>query len=238
MGIIDTLKLPARYVFEFARHNERVDDFYLLEPYFENKVGLEVGGMSRPFARVGIYPIYSLASRVDNCNATMTKKYHAPYPRFFVKGKDYTREATNLLFADESYDFVASCHVIEHIANPLKAMLESKRVLRKGGVILVICPHKGYTGDAPRGVTPLSHLIEDWDKNVDEHDMTHVADIDRGTYEKAHLDKPDSNFESRVMHQHTFIPETLIEMFKWCELEVIYVKVVLPHHIVIAGVKR
>lgn len=42
----------------------------------------------------------------------------------------------NLPYEDNSYDFVISDQVIEHIENPRKAMIESYRVLKKGGIAI------------------------------------------------------------------------------------------------------
>jgi SAM-dependent methyltransferase len=41
-------------------------------------------------------------------------------------------------FNDESFDHVFVCFVLEHLADPLKALIEVKRVLKAGGTITVI----------------------------------------------------------------------------------------------------
>jgi SAM-dependent methyltransferase len=45
--------------------------------------------------------------------------------------------AENLPFAEESFDIVMSFTVLEHLQNPEVALLEMKRVLRKGGVLIL-----------------------------------------------------------------------------------------------------
>ncbi len=44
----------------------------------------------------------------------------------------------NLSFNDNYFDHVFVCFVLEHISNPLRALLKLKRVLKPGGTIMVI----------------------------------------------------------------------------------------------------
>jgi len=66
---------------------------------------------------------------------------------------------------DGSQDFVISSHVIEHFPNPIKALLEWNRVIRTGGVIFMIIPHKDRTFDQGASCTTLEHLISDYRNN-------------------------------------------------------------------------
>ena len=49
------------------------------------------------------------------------------------------------------------------MANPIKALLEWKRVLRKDGVLLMILPHRDYTFDWRRPVTVVEHMKKDYE---------------------------------------------------------------------------
>jgi ubiquinone/menaquinone biosynthesis C-methylase UbiE len=51
----------------------------------------------------------------------------------------------NLPFEDKSFDSVFVCFVLEHLSEPLKALGELKRVLKKGGTIMVIEGDHGTT---------------------------------------------------------------------------------------------
>jgi len=51
----------------------------------------------------------------------------------------------NLVFKDETFDFVIICFVLEHLHNPLQALIELKRVLKKGGVMIAIEGDHGST---------------------------------------------------------------------------------------------
>jgi ubiquinone/menaquinone biosynthesis C-methylase UbiE len=72
-------------------------------------------------------------------------------------------EATAMArFATASYDFVLASHVLEHIANPILALCEWKRLLKDRGVLVLLLPHKDKTFDHRRPVTTLEHLIADF----------------------------------------------------------------------------
>ena len=63
-------------------------------------------------------------------------------------------------FKDGKLDYVVSAHVIEHFFDPVKALKEWHRVIRPGGYIFIIVPHKDRTFDKEREVTPLSELLD------------------------------------------------------------------------------
>lgn len=91
---------------------------------------------------------------------------------------DYLADATNLYFAKEcEFDFVCSSHVLEHVANPIKALYEWKRVIKEGGIIYCGIPDKRFTFDYRRQRTILSHLIKDYQKDINQNDTTHIQDL-------------------------------------------------------------
>jgi SAM-dependent methyltransferase len=73
---------------------------------------------------------------------------------------DITAPGDQLPLEDNSVDFVISSHVIEHFPDPIKALKEWHRVVRPGGYIYVVAPHKERTFDKERPRTTLNELIE------------------------------------------------------------------------------
>jgi ubiquinone/menaquinone biosynthesis C-methylase UbiE len=140
-------------------------------------------------------------------------------------------DATNLnLIPDSKYDFIISSHCLEHIANPLKAIEEWIRVIKKGGFILLLLPDKDYCFDHDRPITEFSHLIEDFQNNTTEDDLTHLNEILELDDWKMHLDsrtfeefrkKSLNNYENRSLHHHVFDLALLTEIFNNFRLEVI-----------------
>ena len=60
-----------------------------------------------------------------------------------------------------SEDFVLCSHLMEHLADPVRALKEWWRVLRTGGLLLLILPDRRFTFDRMREATTLEHLICD-----------------------------------------------------------------------------
>lgn len=78
-----------------------------------------------------------------------------------------TGDAENLLFKDETFDFVFSYHALEHFPNPKKALKEMHRVLKKGGGFWIGTPNKsrivGYIGGKDTTLTQkINWNLADW----------------------------------------------------------------------------
>ncbi len=53
----------------------------------------------------------------------------------------YSRgDAYNLPYPDEAFDFIIMRHLLEHLNDPIMAMLEAKRVLKRGGHVYIEVP--------------------------------------------------------------------------------------------------
>lgn len=62
-------------------------------------------------------------------------------------------------FADASFDVVVSRHVMEHVGDPQRALAEIERVLRPGGYVAAVTPHR-WPDDEPAHITHLR--LEEW----------------------------------------------------------------------------
>lgn len=86
-------------------------------------LGVEIGAFTTPIP--GIKPIY-----LDRFPEYAREKTLA----------DYYGDACDLPFHDSSLNFVATSHVLEHVANPLAALVEWFRALRHDGIIYMVIP--------------------------------------------------------------------------------------------------
>lgn len=86
-------------------------------------------------------------------------------------------EGTALEIEDGSYDCVIASHCLEHIANPIKALREWRRVLRSNELLLLILPHRDHTFDWRRPATTIEHMKSDYEDDVSESDMTHLDEV-------------------------------------------------------------
>lgn len=125
--------------------------------YLDGLKGIEIGGsVHNPFG-------------LDTINVDYTDSMETVYKKMeqemldadpITPGRplavDVVAEGDRLPFADKSYDFVISSHVIEHFFDPIAALKEWERVARK--YIFLIVPHKMRTFDIDREITETSEL--------------------------------------------------------------------------------
>ena len=243
-----------------------VDIYRVLMPYrlryfeqcksaFRTGKGLELGGPSAIFGPRGSIPVYPVATHIDNCNfsgdtvweGTISEGNSFVFDKRAAPGRQYVVEASCLQdIADESYDFVLSSHCIEHLANPLQGLSEWIRVLKDGGLLVLVVPHKDGTFDHRRPLTTLTHMIQDFDAKMPENDMTHLDEILRlhdlcmdyraGDLE-AFRERSLRNFENRCLHQHVFDTRLVVEMVDHIGLQLLDVEAFRPMHIALIARK-
>lgn len=215
-----------------------------------NAKGLEIGGPSSIFSEKSILPVYDVARTIDNCNFSNMTVWEGVIQEGqtyqFSKDKaglQFICEGAELDFLqNESYDFVLSSHVVEHMGNPLKALYEWKRVLKNHGLLLLCAPDKDKTFDHKRPTTSLDHLIEDYRKRTDEHDSSHLPEIlelhdlsmdpGAGTREEF-VERSRRNYENRCLHHHVFTQESLVNAVSYVGFNVLMATLHPPHHIVV-----
>ena len=212
--------------------------FRRVKKYFAGLSGLEIGGPSKLFSDK--LPIYQTVKNLDNVNFasdTIWEESLTSYGEFKFRtekstGTQYISEATNLKeISDVTYDFLISSNCLEHIANPVKALIEWKRVIKPSGTMLVIVPRKESNFDHKRNTTKLAHIIEDFLADIGEESLTHLSEIlsahdlsrdpAAGTIEEFH-NRSLANFENRSLHHHVFDSNLLSDLFLHIGFKVIY----------------
>jgi SAM-dependent methyltransferase len=197
-----------------------------------NKFGVEIGGPS--FATGNV--IYKNASNIDNVNFSKNTIWnnHTDEYNFYQnkKGKVIVNDAVNIsLIQNETYDFCFSSHCLEHIANPLKAINEWLRIIKKDGYIIIIVPEKSECFDHRRNYSNFSKILTQYENNVGEDDLStlpeilanHDLSMDGGAgnfeqFTKRSLD----NFNNRCLHHYVYNPDLLMEICKYFKCEFIY----------------
>jgi SAM-dependent methyltransferase len=243
MHIKDTLITLASYISKPAKR--KLIGYCRL---FAGKKGLEIGGPSSLFSLKGYFPVYLYAKQVDGVNYSNDTSWEGRieegynYHYHTKTGRQFIREATHLEnIAPASYDFVLSCHSLEHVANPLKAIQEWKRVLKPSGLLVLVLPDKRYTFDVNRPYTTLQHLLDDYKINRGEDDSTHFDEIlrlhefgkDEGAGSKEVLAaRLKTNLTSRYVHHHVFSFELVDEMLNYFTFEKIYQQEAHPFHLI------
>ncbi|MDB5141267.1 MAG: hypothetical protein JWR12_3183 [Mucilaginibacter sp.] len=255
--ILSRIKYPLR----FAEHisikflDKKIKQLPNLLPFFSEKKGLEIGGPSKIFSKDGYIPLYPVARSIDGVNFSIStvwentiaegKTYNfgstSPGYQFIMDGTDLSE------IKSEAYDFILSSHSLEHIANPLKALKEWLRVLKPGGILLIILPDSKFTFDSKRSITKLEHLFDDFNKDIKENDLTHFEEIislhdlsyDYGIKNIDELKKRSmNNFTNRCLHHHVFDLNLMESIFKYFILTIKLKEVSPPFNLIMMGIKE
>lgn len=228
--------------------------FSQIEPLFSGKSGLEIGGPSKLFSSEQL-PLYKIAKQIDGCNFSNNTVWEG---NIASNNYDYYPGKSGIQFISEGmvlsdiknqeYDFLLSCHNLEHLANPIKALIEWLRVLKNGGTILLVLPDKRYTFDRKREITSFAHLISDFKSDVDDTDLTHLNEIltlhdmdfdpDANDNYDAFKTRCENNIKNRCLHHHVFDQPLLTELFRFLDVAIISQYNLPPNHQIIVGKKR
>jgi ubiquinone/menaquinone biosynthesis C-methylase UbiE len=145
--------------------------------------GLEIGGAAH-----NAFGLKTLNVDVTDSMDTIFKKEEKKHCGRAMP-VDIVAPGDEIPLPDGSQDFIVSSHVLEHFYNPVKALLEWYRLLRPGGIIFMIVPHKERTFDKPHPRTPLRHLVEDFERGE-------TGPVVAG-------------------HNHRWIAEDIVDLVKW-----------------------
>lgn len=237
----------------FSNKINSIKNLDLFLKHFTEKKGIEIGGPSDIFSRE--IPIYQVVESLDGCNFSKQTVWEGSIIEgenfnYFEnkKGHQFICEATNLKkIPNENYDFLIASHCLEHCANTLITVNEWLRVVKKGGVILLILPDRRYTFDHNRPVTTFEHLKDDLKNEINESDLTHLSeildlhdlsmDLLAGTAEQFKNRSLD-NYNNRCLHHHIFDNVLLKKIFKYCNIKVLNIAFEKPNHIIILGIKK
>jgi len=121
-------------------------------------IGIEIGPASHnPFNIDGCLFV-SPKERIDFWNHSQEIMGEKP------QDIDEWGDAENLPFDDNSFDYVISSHVIEHVPNPIKAFTEWNRVLKKDGIMFMIFPKRNADPvDLYKPISTLQSFIDQYE---------------------------------------------------------------------------
>lgn len=215
--------------------------------------GIEVGGPSAMFKARGEIPLYPVVGSLDCCNFGPETVWegHIDEGRTFHFGnrigRQFIAEAWKIPVPDASYDFIASCHMLEHSANPLRCLHEWRRIIKPGGHLVLALPDGATTFDRNRPVTTLAHLIEDFERVTGEDDMTHLAEAlalhdmtlspEYRSREALTMHFTD-NRANRRLHQHVFDLSLAVSAVKAAGFRVLSSETYAPCHLIVFATKE
>jgi SAM-dependent methyltransferase len=165
--------------------------------------GLEIGALHSPT----ILPPGTTVRYVDQYSLEELRATYTEVSADSIVAPDIVADSHDLApVASESVDFVVASHVIEHLHNPIAGLLEWQRVLRPGGLALLIVPDGRYTFDVGRPFTSLDHLLWDYANDGTElkklNDVLHAAECALNKYE--HFDAYSALENGRLVIDTTY----------------------------------
>jgi len=166
----------------------------------------------------------------------------------FTDNKDGTPEpdiisdANHIPKPDETFDYVFSSHVLEHMQNTIAALKEWVRVLRHGGILFLVLPHGDRTFDRHREKTTLEHHLNDYENLTDEYDHSHNEEIKSGWSKNEDFDggkkyeeqwgAPVWDFDFRlrngVIHFHVWTQDEIVRLLQYLGLKIMVVVETAP----------
>ena len=187
---------------------------------------IEIGAYSKP----ALLPYASSIKYADIHDAEEAKKvlevrknyrYHAHkfvnVDIFFKKN-----EPPLTSIEDESVDTVFSSQSLEHSPNPIAALIDYIRVLKKGGVVYTIIPNKDFTYDSKRKPTSINKLINKYLNNNWDYKLEEFEEMFKNT--SGHDQYPDTSQESIIKthkdddgthHVYCYDPSSALELIKF-----------------------
>jgi len=214
-----------------------VNNFDLYKDSVLNQKGIEIGGPSIIFQRE--IPVYRYLKSLDGVNYNSNTIWEGSISEgknyFFYKkkpiGTQFISEATEIKkIDDESYDFIISSNCLEHSANPLKALIEWRRIIKDNGSLVIVLPKKDSNFDHKRKYTEFSALLNAYKNNFDESNIDsldeilkyHDINLDPGvdSYEEF-KSRSMLNFENRCLHHYVFNSNLIKEMLLYTNFKLI-----------------
>ncbi len=204
--------------------------------YVFGKDGIEIGGPSALFKYE--LPLYKNLGNLDGVNFSSSTLWEGKIKEgrtfnFFKDkiGIQFISDGTDLSnIGDNCYEFILSSNCLEHIANPLKALNEWKRILKHDGVLILVLPNKKSNFDHKRPTTTFEHLLSDYKNNTLESDLTHLEeilslhdlsmDLPAGNFQNFKKRSLD-NFNNRCLHHHVYDLNVMQQMVEFLGFKIV-----------------
>ena len=141
----------------FIKHHKIVKTYRiahedLVDKYLTNKNGIEIGGSA-----LNDFHLYEKGGSYCNVNFALDAWMNLHKSTYTV---NVIAPGDDLPFKDDTFDYVFTSHVMEHFFDPIKAIQEHLRVIKKGGVLVYIIPHVDVIYDKGRDITDWKEIAK------------------------------------------------------------------------------
>jgi predicted SAM-dependent methyltransferase len=169
-------------------HHDGWDRVAIAEKYLRGD-GIEIGALNSPLQ----VPREARVKYVDRMATPDLRKQYPELADLDLVDADIIDDGERLdSIEDSTQDFVIANHFIEHCQNPLLALSNMFRVLKVDGLLYLAVPDKRFTFDVDRPVTPLEHILRDFEEGGEwsrrQHFEEWVRDVNK-VEDKAEFEK-------------------------------------------------
>jgi SAM-dependent methyltransferase len=171
-------ELLTRYGSSVGRHGGW-DRVAIAEKYLKGD-GIEIGALNSPLK----VPHAASVKYVDRMTTPDLRKQYPELNDLKLVDADIIADGERLDgVRDSTQDFVIANHFIEHCQNPLLALSNMFRVLKEDGLLYLAAPDKRFTFDVDRPITPLEHILRDFEEGGEwsrrQHFEEWVRDVNK-----------------------------------------------------------
>jgi SAM-dependent methyltransferase len=172
--------------------------------------GIEIGALHHPLA----VPSTAQVTYVDRLPESELRRHYPelagePFAPVTMIGNAQDLSA----LTDESVDFVIANHLLEHLEDPIAALVEFHRVLRLDGVLYLALPDPRVSFDRDRKLTAVDHVLQEHRHgtagNRREHYLDWAAQVDKHPEPEAHAARLMAMDYS--IHFHVWRPDSFLE---------------------------
>lgn len=142
--------------------------------------GLEIGALHNPLE----VPPGVMVKYVDYATREENIKKFPLIDEHRIVVTDYIEDGCELAgIQNASQDFVIANHLLEHFPNPLLALLNWVRVLKRNGILFITLPNGEKSFDYGRKITTIEHIVDDYEL-VKSGDMKRFREKNREHYKE------------------------------------------------------
>lgn len=134
-------------------------------------------------------------------------------------------DAEHIPFKEKSFDVIVMAEVLEHLLNPSDALKECKRLLRKGGVLVITTPTAAGTLPTINPLIWLDQIIGIWHRRIIGAAPTVIKHVSgkliyhtNFTYKELERLVRDAGFN--ITYFCSDLPRWVFHVFKWLPLKV------------------
>jgi hypothetical protein len=132
--------------------------------------GLEIGPLHQPLA----VPPHVTVRYVDRMKSEQLREEYPELAEWNLTPVDVIDDGEALATIEaESQDFIVANHFLEHCENPIGTIETHLGKLKPGGILFYAVPDKRFTFDFRRAVTPLDHMVADYEHGPERSRAEH-----------------------------------------------------------------